>query len=105
MVYDIVPIQANYLFLGRPWQYDIRVIHDRLTNIYFFKVVYDIVSIQANYLLLGRPWQYDIRAMHDRLINKYSFEMDERPIILYLWHLNKYIMSDGKGDWKGELVY
>ena len=35
---DIVPMQASHILLGRPWQYDRRVIHDGFTNKYSFKM-------------------------------------------------------------------
>jgi len=38
MLCDVVSFQASYLLLGRPWQYDGRVIHDGVTNKYFFKM-------------------------------------------------------------------
>lgn len=34
---DVVPIQASHILLGRPWQYDMRVIHDGYKNRYSFK--------------------------------------------------------------------
>lgn len=33
---DVVPMQAGHLLLGRPWQFDRRVIHDGFTNRYTF---------------------------------------------------------------------
>ncbi|XP_062173559.1 uncharacterized protein LOC133879023 [Alnus glutinosa] len=33
---DIVPMHAGHILLGRPWQYDRRVIHDGFTNRYNF---------------------------------------------------------------------
>jgi len=29
---DVVPMEATRILLGRPWQYDIHVLHDGLTN-------------------------------------------------------------------------
>ena len=29
---DVVPMEATHLLLGRPWQYDIHVLHDGLSN-------------------------------------------------------------------------
>ncbi|KAA3473908.1 Transposon Ty3-I Gag-Pol polyprotein [Gossypium australe] len=34
---DAVPMHARHILLGRPWQYDRRVIHDGFTNRYSFK--------------------------------------------------------------------
>ncbi|KAL4379010.1 hypothetical protein GQ457_02G028180 [Hibiscus cannabinus] len=34
---DVVPMQADHLLLGRPWQFDRRVMHDGYTNRYSFK--------------------------------------------------------------------
>ncbi|MGN3972167.1 retropepsin-like aspartic protease, partial [Cronobacter sakazakii] len=31
-LFDIVPMDASYLLLGRPWQFDRKVIHDGYTN-------------------------------------------------------------------------
>ena len=36
---DAVPMEAYHLLLGRPWQYDGRVMHDGFTNKFTF--VYD----------------------------------------------------------------
>uniref|UniRef100_A0A2N9FGW5 Retrotransposon gag domain-containing protein n=1 Tax=Fagus sylvatica TaxID=28930 RepID=A0A2N9FGW5_FAGSY len=33
---DVVPMHAGHILLGRPWQYDRRVTHDRFKNIYSF---------------------------------------------------------------------
>ncbi|XP_072076679.1 uncharacterized protein [Arachis hypogaea] len=33
---DVVPMQACHLLLGRPWQYDRKVVHDGFTNQYSF---------------------------------------------------------------------
>ncbi|KAL4302965.1 hypothetical protein GQ457_10G011810 [Hibiscus cannabinus] len=34
---DVVPMQVRHLLLGRPWQFDRRVMHDGYTNRYSFK--------------------------------------------------------------------
>ena len=34
---DIVPMDACHLFLGRPWEFDRRVLHDGFLNTYTFK--------------------------------------------------------------------
>lgn len=36
VLYDIVPMDACRLFLGRPWQYDRKVVHDGFKNTYAF---------------------------------------------------------------------
>ena len=36
VLYDIVPIHASHILLGRPWQYDRRVTHDGFKNMYSF---------------------------------------------------------------------
>ncbi|XP_057719736.1 uncharacterized protein LOC130934169 [Arachis stenosperma] len=36
VLYDVVPMQACHLLLGRPWQYDRKVVHDGFTNRYSF---------------------------------------------------------------------
>ncbi|KAH1046904.1 hypothetical protein J1N35_037688 [Gossypium stocksii] len=37
VVCDVVPMHAGHLLLGRPWQFDLHMIHDRYTNRYIFK--------------------------------------------------------------------
>ncbi|XP_040960238.1 uncharacterized protein [Gossypium hirsutum] len=37
VVCDVVPMHAGHLLLGRPWQFDRRVVHDGYTNRYSFK--------------------------------------------------------------------
>jgi len=34
---DILPLEANHVLLGRPWQFGRRVIHDGFTNKYSFE--------------------------------------------------------------------
>ncbi|KAA3484964.1 Transposon Ty3-I Gag-Pol polyprotein [Gossypium australe] len=34
---DVVPMHVGHLLLGRPWQFDQRVIHNGYTNRYMFK--------------------------------------------------------------------
>jgi hypothetical protein len=34
---DIVPMDAYYLFLDKPWQFDRNVIHNGFKNIYYFE--------------------------------------------------------------------
>ncbi|XP_071902679.1 uncharacterized protein [Coffea arabica] len=36
VLYDVVPMQATHVLLGRPWQYDERTSHDGFTNKYTF---------------------------------------------------------------------
>ncbi|KAG9454330.1 hypothetical protein H6P81_007234 [Aristolochia fimbriata] len=38
VVCDVVPMQASHLLLGRPWQFDRRVLHDRYKNRYSFEL-------------------------------------------------------------------
>ena len=33
---DVVPMHAGHILLGRPWQFDRKVIHDRFKNKYSF---------------------------------------------------------------------
>jgi hypothetical protein len=35
---NVVPMQASHLLLGRPWLYDMRVMHHRMTNRYSFEM-------------------------------------------------------------------
>ena len=35
---DVVPMQARHILLGRPWQYDRRVLYDGFKNCYSFVV-------------------------------------------------------------------
>ena len=37
VVCDVVPMHTGHLLLGRPWQFDRRVIYDGYTNRYTFK--------------------------------------------------------------------
>ena len=32
---DVVPMSASHLLLGRPWQFDRQVVHNRRANTYF----------------------------------------------------------------------
>jgi hypothetical protein len=36
VLYDVVPMQAGHLLLGRPWQFDRHVKYDGFTNKYSF---------------------------------------------------------------------
>ena len=36
VVCDIMPMDVCHILLGRPWQYDKKVVHDGLTNCYKF---------------------------------------------------------------------
>jgi hypothetical protein len=36
VLYDVMPMHAGYILLGRPWQYDRRVTHDGFKNMYSF---------------------------------------------------------------------
>jgi len=36
VLYDVVPMHPGHILLGRPWQYDRRVIHDGFRNMYNF---------------------------------------------------------------------
>ncbi len=36
VVCDIMPMDVCHILLGRPWQYDRKVVHDGLTNCYKF---------------------------------------------------------------------
>jgi len=38
VLYDVVLMQGSHLLLGRPWQYDRRVMHDGVTNRYSFEM-------------------------------------------------------------------
>ncbi|KAH1032479.1 hypothetical protein J1N35_044653, partial [Gossypium stocksii] len=42
---DMVPMHVGHLLLGRPWQFDRRVIHDGYTNRYTFKHLGKIVTL------------------------------------------------------------
>ena len=35
---DVVPMHASHILLGRPWQYDRRVVHDGFSNRYSFSM-------------------------------------------------------------------
>ena len=35
-LFDVVPMEANHLLLGRPWQYDRNVVHNGVTNKFSF---------------------------------------------------------------------
>ena len=37
MVCDIMSIDFHGLFLGRPWQYDLKAVHDGRNNRYIFE--------------------------------------------------------------------
>ena len=36
VLYDIVPMHASYILLGKPWQFDRKVNHDRFKNRHSF---------------------------------------------------------------------
>ena len=36
MLCDVVPMRAGHILLGKPWQYDRKVIHDGFKNRYSF---------------------------------------------------------------------
>ena len=36
MLCDVVPMHVDHILLGRPWQYDKKVIHDGFKNRYSF---------------------------------------------------------------------
>ncbi|RDX95789.1 hypothetical protein CR513_21641, partial [Mucuna pruriens] len=47
---DVVPMEATHLLLGRPWQYDRKVIHDGVTNKIFggsFIHIFDLGGIRT----------------------------------------------------------
>ncbi|GKA47053.1 hypothetical protein Tco_0739936 [Tanacetum coccineum] len=35
--YEVIPMDAAHILLGRPWQFDRKIKHDRFQNIYIFK--------------------------------------------------------------------
>ena len=36
VICDIIPMEVSHILLGRPWQYDWKVVHDRKMNCYKF---------------------------------------------------------------------
>jgi len=36
ILFDVVPMEASYLLLGRPWKYDRDVVHNGVTNKFSF---------------------------------------------------------------------
>ena len=36
ILFDVVPMEASHLLLGRPWQYDRDVVHNGVTNNFSF---------------------------------------------------------------------
>ena len=36
ILFDVVPMEASHLLLGRPWQYDRNVVHNGVTNKFSF---------------------------------------------------------------------
>ncbi|RDX64971.1 hypothetical protein CR513_56408, partial [Mucuna pruriens] len=36
---DVLPMEATHIFLDRPWQYDQKVIHEAVTNMFSFTYV------------------------------------------------------------------
>ncbi|KAA3470751.1 Transposon Ty3-I Gag-Pol polyprotein [Gossypium australe] len=42
---DVVPMHVGHFLLGRPWQFDRRVIHDDYTNLYTFKTFGENVTL------------------------------------------------------------
>jgi len=36
ILFDVVPMEASHLLLGRPWQYDRNVVHNSVTNKFSF---------------------------------------------------------------------
>ena len=43
---DVIPMQACHLLLGRPWQFDRRVIHDGYSNRYSFVLNQQPISLK-----------------------------------------------------------
>ena len=82
---DALPMQAGDILLGRPWQFDRRVMYNGYLNRYSFVKVgrkTTLVPLQAGDILLGRPWQFDGRIMYDGYLNRYSFVKDGRKTTL-----------------------
>jgi len=45
VLYDVMPIQVSHVLFGRLWQYDMRVIHDGVTNKYFFEMNEKLITL------------------------------------------------------------
>lgn len=58
---------------------------------YCDEVLCVVVPIHASHLLMCRPWQYDRKTMHDGFHNRFLFVNDGKPIVLFLYLLNKFM--------------
>ncbi|RDX93857.1 hypothetical protein CR513_23829, partial [Mucuna pruriens] len=47
---DMVPIEAKYIFLGRPWQFDRKVTHNKYTNLTMSRKLLLLLCLQSKYL-------------------------------------------------------
>ena len=87
---DVVPMDACHLLLGRPWQYDRRVVHDGYRNTYTFikdgsKVILGPSKVEKS----PKP----IKGVENNLLNvsdcKKEFEMGSEVYVLVVFEENK----------------
>lgn len=71
ILYDILPMEACHLLLGRPWEFDRRVMHDGHTNKYsFMHYVQKIILAPLNLS--------EVREDQDKLREKHEQEKREK---------------------------
>jgi len=70
---DVVPMEATHILLGRPWQYDRRVLHDGLTNKMSF-------NFQGHKFILKPLSPKEVHEDQIKMKNKRENEKDNEKI-------------------------
>ena len=73
---DVVPMQAGYLLLGRPWQFDRKVKHDSFTNKY--SSVHNQWTVTLVALTLSRVYEGQVRLQKESEQKKKSEKDSEQ---------------------------
>ncbi|XP_071914069.1 uncharacterized protein [Coffea arabica] len=68
-LYDVVPMYASHILLGRPWQYDKKTSHDGFTNKYSF-----VHNNRKVILVPMKPQQ--VRENQERLQREHEMELE-----------------------------
>jgi hypothetical protein len=74
---DVVPMHASHILLGRPWQYDRRVIHDGFRNMYNF--VKDEKTIKFAPLTLKQVYEDQLK-LKSEIEQKRNGEKENREV-------------------------